>query len=185
MYYGRQHAEVAALGEGPTRPSLTPVVYLRGAGVRQPAWDRIERAMWARGWDTTHDRTSAFHLARGGVPVVLVDFTSQLPNGLSRGVITVGRVRARYRDDHEEGTLVDLLTTADAAQAWRDHAPWINHPVTIVTTEMELPLISGGDIPRPYRLDEDRAEVLDEQAIVRAVAERASDEGRVSGPTLA
>lgn len=69
-------------------PALTPVVYLRGAGVAGAVWARIPPCMWARGWATTRARTQAWHLAFGGVPVVLCDFSGD-------GGVTVGRVRAR------------------------------------------------------------------------------------------
>jgi hypothetical protein len=159
-------------GAAPTRPSLTPVVYLRGAGVKQPAWDRIELAMWARGWDTTHDRTSAFHLARGGVEVVMLDFTSTYGNGLTRETITVGRVRARYGETPEWTTIGQMLPTDAQVELMREGAPWLDRTVRVSTQEMELPLVSGpGEIPRPYRRDDDGRQILDEHLMARAVAD--------------
>lgn len=78
-----------------TQPALTPVVYLRGAGQSDAAWERIERAMWARGWHTVHDRTTAWHAARAGIPVVLVNFSQPELDG---GSMTIARVRARVGD---------------------------------------------------------------------------------------
>jgi hypothetical protein len=152
------------------RPSLTPVIYLRGAGVRQPAWRRIERAMWAQGWDTTHVRTEAWHLARGGVPVAILDFTSTHGSGLTRETITVGKVRAKYAETLEWCQVEDLLPTAERVRLTRERADWLRHPIHRTVTEMELPLTSGGEIPRPYRRDTDGRQILDEHAMARAVA---------------
>lgn len=85
-------------GSDPIPPAHTPVVYLRGRGCGQRTWTAVEAAMWARGWATVRDRTTAWHLARGGVPVVLCDFSSEW-DGLSTDEVTVGRVQARYGDD--------------------------------------------------------------------------------------
>lgn len=74
-----------------TPPARTPTVYLRGGGISQAAWDRIEAACWARRWTTTHSRTDAWHLARGGDPVAIADFT------LGYDDLLVGRVEAKYR----------------------------------------------------------------------------------------
>jgi hypothetical protein len=38
----------------------------------------VERAVRSRGFRTTHDRLSAWHLSRGGTPVVLVDFSGDV-----------------------------------------------------------------------------------------------------------
>ncbi|WP_280502022.1 hypothetical protein [Nocardia farcinica] len=85
-------------GSDPTPPAHTPAIYLRGRGCGQRTWKAVESAMWARGWATTRDRTTAWHLARGGVPVVLCDFSSEW-DGLATDEVTVGRVQARYSDD--------------------------------------------------------------------------------------
>ncbi|MEU6858812.1 hypothetical protein AB0B28_08065 [Glycomyces sp. NPDC046736] len=80
----------------PASPVLGPVVYLRGAGRSDETWERMRQAMWARGWHTTPDRTAAWHLARGGHPTVLVDFSTTVS-----GVI-VTPVVAKYVQDEAE-----------------------------------------------------------------------------------
>lgn len=95
-------------GEIPN-PAHTPVAWLRGAGIREQAWTRVERAVRARGFRTTHDRLAAWHLCRGGNPVVLIDFSDDLDDnppapggghyhGYNR-FTRVGLCRARYGDD--------------------------------------------------------------------------------------
>lgn len=100
------------------QPEWTPVVYLRGAGRSQAVWDRVEHAMWARGWRTTHDRTDAWHLCRGNLPVVMVDFTAGLhevspaPGGdlnIRDPYALVGRVRAKYGDDGVDDLWLSLI----------------------------------------------------------------------------
>jgi hypothetical protein len=79
------------LGEAPPPPAAvlpTPVIFLRGAGVNSPTWAGVLNAVHTRGWVAVRDRAQAWHLARGHVPVVLVDITHKQP--------TVGRVKARY-----------------------------------------------------------------------------------------
>ncbi|WP_229434742.1 hypothetical protein [Nocardia farcinica] len=132
-------------GAAPTNPPLRPVVYLRGAGRPDAVWTRVREAMWARGWTTISDRTSAWHLARGGTPVVLCDFSADLDHpspapgggtwfGYDRYVV-VGKVRAKYGDDGEA----------------------------------MLPRINGGE--HPIRLGDD----VDEHALARWVAEAFAD----------
>lgn len=163
----------AVLGRGqdgtePTPPTLRPVIYLRGAGVRGDAWTRIEQAMWARGWATVRDRTTAWHLARGGCPVVLCDF-SAADHG-EPDPIRVGQVRARYRENTDWCAVSDLLTTADQARATRERWAWGDTRVARVDRDMDLPLVSGpGEIDRPYQDAPGGRRVLDEQAIARAV----------------
>lgn len=135
-YRQRVYAILDRDPSAPTRPAPVPVVYLRGAGVKAPAWDRIERAMWSRGWDTTHDRTTAWHLARGGVPLVLVDFSATRGDGAQARVVTVARLRARWDDESGDGP-----------------------------REMDLPIVAGGDHRRPYRRSDDGSWLLDEDAI--------------------
>ncbi|WP_040793311.1 hypothetical protein [Nocardia paucivorans] len=146
----------AILGRGtddtdPSPPALTPVVYLRGRGCGTRTWKAVESAMWARGWATVRDRTTAWHLARGGVPVVLCDFSGEY-DGLSTDDVIVGLVRARWRE------------TPDS-------------------TEMDLPLISGGHHTKPERHDPTvknkgggmGAWVVDETALARLVAAAFTD----------
>lgn len=75
--------------------ALTPTVYLRGAGMSDATWERVHRAMWARGWATITDRTAAWHLARGGVPVVMCIFSARDIHDY----VVVGAVQAKYRGD--------------------------------------------------------------------------------------
>lgn len=131
-------------------PAWRPVVYLRGRGQPQNVWDRVELAMWARGWRTVKDRATAFHLARGGCPVVLADFTAEHV-GLAVDWITVGRVRAHYNKTIVNATVGDLLVTEDHARRIREGADWLDESAQQVTMEMELPLVTGGRVNRPRR----------------------------------
>lgn len=146
-------------------PAPQPVVYLRGRGQPQDIWERVETAMWARGWRTVRDRTTAWHLARGGTPVVLVDFTSEL-DGLAVDWITVGRVRARYEVTTRPVALAELLLTNDRARLLRDRALWLDQVVSVADQEMDLPLVNGGRLDRPRGADG----CLDESAVARMVA---------------
>ncbi|HEY9473018.1 MAG TPA: hypothetical protein VIS06_04095 [Mycobacteriales bacterium] len=164
-------------GGEPVAPALTPVVYLRGAGNKPPVWQRVEGAMWARGWATEHDRTSAWHLARGGVPVVLCDFSTDMDRSRARGrwygydlYVVVGRVRAKYADEQDVCTVGELLPTQEVVRLRRAGAAWLDEQVTAGHQELDLPLISGGRSDRPSRRDQGR-QVLDEQALARMVAE--------------
>ena len=71
-------------------PTLPPVVFLRGAGADPQRWQAIAAAIHRRGYVTVRDRTQAWHLARGRVPVTLVDFSTSLA-----GQIRIGRVAAK------------------------------------------------------------------------------------------
>ena len=72
--------------------SPTPAVFLRAPGVSSDDWRTLTTAMQARGWWPVRDRSQAWHLARGRVPVVMVDFA---------GEVTVGRVKAKFDEDGE------------------------------------------------------------------------------------
>lgn len=124
----------------PARPEMPPVIFLCGAGHKQPVWDRVEQAMWRRGWDTTKARKAAWHLARGGLDVVLCDF-SATAGGRPRNVITVGLLAAEYDvEKHGENTRETLLSR-----------------------------VTGGQHPRPVRdgeLDEHELAHLIEQELV-------------------
>jgi hypothetical protein len=96
------------LGEVPN-PALTPVAFLRGAGRGPEAWTAVERALRSRGLHATHDRLSAWHLSRGGTPVVLADFSGdvdgEIPvrgggylSGYARQAL-IGLCRAKYDAD--------------------------------------------------------------------------------------
>lgn len=100
--------------DGPS--SFTPVAYLRGAGAPSATWEAIRNAIHALDIATTPDRTTAWHLARGGIPVVLVDFSSDA------GALYA--VDARYRVRVGPKPVAKLLRKADrdrfAGQAWLD-----------------------------------------------------------------
>lgn len=161
-------------GDEPRRPSLPPVVYLRGQGMSSGTWRRVEHAMWARGWVTVRDRTDAWHLARGGVPVVLCDFSASLDDseptpdggalvGYHRYVV-VGQVRARWEDTTVTAEVGDLLPSAERARLIRDRAEWLSTRIETTRTEMDLPMISGGRSDEPWQHGH-----LDEQALARLV----------------
>lgn len=72
-------------------PQLPPVVFVRGAGAAAEQWQAMLEAIHAHGWHSVRDRMTAWHLARGGVPVLLVDFTDD-------DQVQVALVRAKYQD---------------------------------------------------------------------------------------
>lgn len=176
---GRQriYAILRANPAAPQPPAMPATVYLRGAGCGQSIWDRVEPAMWARGWDTLHDRTTAWHRARGGMTVVFCDFSSADGQGLSLETVTVGRVRAKWGQDAQTTSVGSLLTTADVRRF--QGQPWLDEFVEDVNPTMELPLVNGGERRRPYVYDPDAlnrmghagVHVLDADALARAVAE--------------
>lgn len=94
----RQIADQAGVARGVVtsilqgRQALPPVIYLRGRGARPEDWADLEQLL--SGHHITHDRTQAWHLARGGHLVVLCDFT---PVGAQ--TVRVGVVEAKYADD--------------------------------------------------------------------------------------
>ncbi|MGW4124888.1 hypothetical protein [Nocardia sp. NPDC004711] len=90
----------------------------------QTAWECLEQAMWARGWATVRDRASAWHLARGGAPVVFCDFSAH-PDFEMR-TVHVGRVRARWETIVTTGVVADLLNSADRIK-WIN-ADWAQRP---------------------------------------------------------
>lgn len=120
-------------GEIP-EPSLTPVAYLRGAGIDPEAWTRVERAVRARGFHTTHDRLSAWHLCRGGTPVVVVDFSAELRghhDGLptehgggyvgEEQFIRIGLTHAKYHDGPwGQEMLLVMVNGGDRYEPWAD-----------------------------------------------------------------
>ena len=91
---GVSRGAIAAILHG--RRALPPVIYLRGRGA--PAEDWADLEMLLGGNHITHDRTQAWHLARGGHLVVLCDFT---PVGAQ--TVRVGVVEAKYADDVDAG----------------------------------------------------------------------------------
>ncbi len=119
------------VGEDVPAPQLTPAIFIRGAGVSPPVWSLVTAAMQARGWLVVRDRTQAWHLARGRVPVVMVDLSHAHPS--------VGRVRARYNDAQEpelplagDRTVLDSLDPNQLALAVIDHLTPQDQPVAAV-----------------------------------------------------
>lgn len=133
-----------------TVPTIPPVIYLRGAGCGDRVWAAVVEAMHARGWVTVRDRTTAWHLARGGARVVFCDFSSHV-DGLSSDVVTVGSVRAKYEESTTSAPISDILTDQDR-QRFRDEK-WLRETVSTTVTDTVLPLISGGEFPRPETHD--------------------------------
>ena len=84
----------------PKSVPLQPVIFLRGAGVPNPVWVELEQLCWARQWSTTTKRQSAWHLTRGGNPVVFVDFSKRSADDLK-----VAGVRAVYRGAQQKESL--------------------------------------------------------------------------------
>lgn len=70
-----------------------PTMFLRGAGVPGGVRTALKRACSQHGWAVVRDRRQAWHLARGKIPMVMIDFTDNL--------VTVGRVRAVYSEAQE------------------------------------------------------------------------------------
>lgn len=119
------------VGDDVPAPQLTPGVFIRGAGVSAPIWSLVTAAMQARGWLVVRDRMQAWHLARGRVPVVMVDLSHAHPS--------VGRIRARYNDAQEpelplagDRTVLDSLDPDQLALAVIDHLTPKDQPVTPV-----------------------------------------------------
>ena len=73
---------------------LQPVVFMRGARVGNSVWTTLQKQLWTRRWPTTTKRTEACHLARGGTPVIFLDFSKRAADDLK-----VAGVRAVYRND--------------------------------------------------------------------------------------
>lgn len=114
-------------------PELAPVVFLRGAGAPSETWQQVQAAMNARGLVTVRDRKQAWHLARGGVPMILLDF--------SAGAGTVTRVRARWRVTEVTRPIGELLDRTD-----RDRLgvqAWMQTPVTVEDKDTELPAVDA------------------------------------------
>jgi hypothetical protein len=169
----------AILGRSPHggEPELTPVVYLHGRGRSDATWARVRAAMHARGWATMTTRTEAWHLARGGVPVVLCRFV--VPDDPSADDVVVGRVRARWHEYTSYTTPGDLLPTAEQVRLRRAGADWIDTQVTGRFKDMDLELVNGGRRPTPRRYDPTArtvngslgCHIIDEHGLARLVAE--------------
>lgn len=73
---------------------LQPVIFMRGARVDNSVWTALQKQLWTRRWPTTTKRTEACHLARGGTPVIFLDFSKRTADDLK-----VAGVRAVYGGD--------------------------------------------------------------------------------------
>lgn len=114
----------------PPPPAPAPFVYIRGSGASAEVWRAITNSMHARGWSVIRDRTQAWHLARGRIPVVMVDISHQKP--------TVGRVRARYGEGGEtelpvagSRTILDEFDPDEIALAVIEHLRGSGQPAGI------------------------------------------------------
>jgi hypothetical protein len=119
----------------PAEPAPTPVVFLRGAGAPAATWRDIETALHRRGLATVKDRQQAWNLARGGIPVILVDFSANTDTA------TAGRVKARWKATQRTRPAGQLLPRAERDRLTADDAPWLDTPVTVEDRETELPLV--------------------------------------------
>lgn len=123
-----------------TRAEQPPVVvvFLRGPGAGKSTWSALTAAAAARGWISTRDRTQAWHLARGGLPIVMLDFPDVDLDQPGAVTITAGRVVAKYELTPTPTTAGRLLTPADRHRL--AGAGWLNAPVTTETQTTALPL---------------------------------------------
>lgn len=122
-------------------PTLSPAAFLRGAGADRETWDAIEYELHLRGIVTVRDRTTAWHLARGGVPVVLVDFSVPKSGRLAKGAI--GLVTARNRVTETTKPVSALLRRADRDRFAGE--PWLATEVETEERDPELPWVSPAD----------------------------------------
>ncbi|MGZ8801308.1 MAG: hypothetical protein ACXWZL_01465 [Mycobacterium sp.] len=120
--------------DDPAPPPPTPVVFLRGAGATTSRWHDIETAMHTRGLNTVRDRQQAWNLARGGTPVILVDFSAGTRD------ITIGRVKARWTTTATTRPLAHLLPRAERERLAAEGATWLDTPVTAEDRHADLPL---------------------------------------------
>ena len=142
--------------DNPAAATPTPVVFLRGAGAPKTVWDDIETAMRRRGLMVVKDRQQAWHLARGGVPVVIVDFSTGSD-------VTVGRVRARWKDVRRQRTIGQLLPKEERERLNAQESGWLTTPVTTEDREADLPLTD------PATAKHIPNEILNAEQIARAV----------------
>lgn len=136
----RIYAVLEKTPEPAPAPALTPVVFLRGAGAPSEIWQQVQAAMNARGLVTVRDRKQAWHLARGGAPVILLDF--------SAGAGTVTRVRARWRITEVTRPLEELLDRTERDRLGAQ--VWMQTPVTVENRDAELPAV---DVDRVTHFD--------------------------------
>lgn len=78
---------------------LTPCVLLRGLNQQSALWGEFKQAIIDAGWAPILDRTTAWHLSRGGTATFLIDFTRDDSLG-------VARVLAKYQDKDGQRRMV-------------------------------------------------------------------------------
>lgn len=160
---------VLAADPPPARPPLPlPVAYLRGPKASGDRWRTIEAAMHSRGLATTRDRTQAWHRARGGTPVVLVDFSADR-------AVTVAAVSARWRTTTRTRPVGSLLSRGERSRLAEQGANWLDTAVRAEDREPELP--ATGRIELPPETDPDE--------IARCAAAAARSSRSVSGDVTA
>jgi hypothetical protein len=105
-------------------PTMRPMVYLVTRKRPDSIHNQVQEAMWARGWVVVSDHMSAWHLARGGAPMVRVDMSAHLGDtGTSRGghqEVQIGQVKARYTPGEELADRELTWTTLDTYAEPRD-----------------------------------------------------------------
>lgn len=89
---------------------LQPVIFMRGARVDNSVWTTLQKQLWTRRWPTTTKRTEACHLARGGTPVIFLDFSKRTADDLK-----VAGVRAVYRNDD---LVLELINGGTVKMPW-------------------------------------------------------------------
>lgn len=99
-------------------PALPPVIFMRGSGVTPDHWTAMLAAVHTAGWHTVRDRTTAWHLARGGAPVILLDFTDD-------DQIQAGLVRAKYQDTPTGRRMILPVTDGGWHDAERAQQPGV------------------------------------------------------------
>ena len=168
---GEQGSEHEAL----PNPSIPGTVFLRGAGASRDTWQALEQSMHRRGYMTVRDRTQAWHLARAGAAVVMVDFSNGATGQPT--AVTVARVRARWRVSQPQKTVSDLLIRAERERLAAAGATWLSTRVIAEVKDMELPVYQ----------DTVTLTTVDPEAVAEAVDEQLRDGGRpvVDSPELA
>ena len=93
----------------PPQPGMPTTVLIHGYGCAPSVWDRLDARLRTMDLRFIRDWTAAWHLARGGAPVLFCDFSSRTPEGLEVGPITIAKVKAKYGRHEEDGESFDCL----------------------------------------------------------------------------
>jgi hypothetical protein len=149
----------------PGQPPVPPLIYLRGAGVKDTAWNRLRRGCWTHGWSTVDDRTTAWHAARGGRTVVLADFSV---SELWDVPVHVALLRARWDESEEWCTVGELLSTSEYVRLAHGGVTWLNRGVSVPAHAMELQEVAVIDGARRTETVEGRRR-LDMGAVVATI----------------